>query len=140
MSLAIFISGTASARSPAEAPTMASRPPWAANLFAAVTNGYPISVAISAAICSPNPGGAFSPVPTAVPPAASSYRPSAEAVTRPIAWASCCAYPDHSWPTVSGTASSRWVRPILTTSAHWVSRGVAGSAARVRAKLVTKFL
>src|SRR5437016_4823476 len=39
MSLAIFISGTASERSPAEAPTMASRPPWAANLFAAVVNG-----------------------------------------------------------------------------------------------------
>ncbi len=39
MSLAIFISGTATARSPADAPTMASRPPWAANLFPAVRNG-----------------------------------------------------------------------------------------------------
>ncbi len=39
MSLAIFIRHTARARSPAEAPTMASSPPCAANLFAAVLNG-----------------------------------------------------------------------------------------------------
>ncbi|MBL3670548.1 inorganic phosphate transporter [Streptomyces sp. M2CJ-2] len=39
MSSAIFISGTARARSPAEAPSTASRPPWAANLFCAVVNG-----------------------------------------------------------------------------------------------------
>jgi hypothetical protein len=63
---------------------MASRPPWAANLFAAVRNGWPVSPAISAAIASPKPGGAFRPVPTAVPPAASSYRPAADAVTRSL--------------------------------------------------------
>jgi hypothetical protein len=72
MSLAIFISGTARARRPALAPTIASRPPWAANLLAAVTNGWPVEPASSAATCSAKPGGAFSPVPTAVPPIASS--------------------------------------------------------------------
>ena len=81
-------------------------------------NGYPVSAAIWLAIASANPGGAFRPVPTAVPPAASSYSPSAERVRFSVASSSCRAYPDHSWPTVSGTASSRWVRPILTTSRH----------------------
>ena len=61
-------------------------PPSAANLFGAVTNGYPVDSAIRAATSAPNPGGAFSPVPTAVPPAASSYR-SAQARSRPAsAW------------------------------------------------------
>ena len=35
-----------------------------------------------------------------------------------IASPSCAAHPDHSSPTVSGTASSRCVRPIFTTSFH----------------------
>ena len=39
MSLAIFASGTASPRSPAEAAATASEPASAANLFGAVTNG-----------------------------------------------------------------------------------------------------
>ena len=62
-----------------------------------------------------SPSGAFSPVPTAVPPTASSSRP----------WRACsmsamtCARVGRRSPTtpgrrVSGTASSRWVRPILT--------------------------
>ena len=76
MSLAIFASGTASPRSPAEAAATASAPPSAANLFAAVTNGYPVAAAIRAATSTANPGGALSPVPTAVPPAASSYKPA----------------------------------------------------------------
>jgi hypothetical protein len=45
-------------------------------LFGAVTNGYPVICAICAATCSPNPGGAFSPVPTAVPPIATFKRPA----------------------------------------------------------------
>jgi hypothetical protein len=38
-SLAIFMRATARPRSPADAATTASRLPWAANLFGAVTNG-----------------------------------------------------------------------------------------------------
>ena len=43
-----------------------------------------------------------------------------------------CAQPDHSCPTVSGTASIRWVRPVLTTSIHclaFVSIAVASASA-----------
>ena len=75
MSLAIFISATASPARPACARTMASSEPCAMNLLGAVTNGLPVSLAISAATLSENPGGAFRPVPTAVPPTASSYSP-----------------------------------------------------------------
>ncbi len=47
MSLAIFISATARPRSAAMAATMASSEPCAANLLGAVTNGRPVSSAIS---------------------------------------------------------------------------------------------
>ena len=50
-----------------------SCPANAANLLGAVTNGNPDNAAISAAIASANPCGAFRPVPTAVPPWASSH-------------------------------------------------------------------
>ena len=43
MSLAIFIRPTASPRNVAPAATIASEPPWASNLFGAVTNGLPVS-------------------------------------------------------------------------------------------------
>ena len=46
-----------------------------ASFLPAVTIGAPVIDAISAATSSPNPGGAFSPVPTAVPPIASFSRP-----------------------------------------------------------------
>jgi len=91
MSFAIFMSGTAKARSPAEAATIASRPPRAANVLGAATNGSPVSSASSAAIRSPNPGGAFRPVPTAVPPAASSQSAGMVAVRRAMAWVTCAA-------------------------------------------------
>ena len=42
------------------------------NLFSAVTNGLPVSSATLAATSSEKPFGAFRPVPTAVPPSASS--------------------------------------------------------------------
>ena len=47
-----------------------------ANLFDAVTNGRPVSIAISVATSTLKPLGAFKPVPTAVPPRASSSSPS----------------------------------------------------------------
>ena len=72
MSLAIFIKATARPRRAAEARVMASSDPWAMNLLGAVTNGLPVSSAILAATLTLNPFGAFSPVPTAVPPTASS--------------------------------------------------------------------
>ncbi len=71
MSLAIFISATAASRTAPMAATIASSEPWAANLLGAVTKGRPVSRAISAAMAALKPSGALSPVPTAVPPAAS---------------------------------------------------------------------
>ena len=72
MSSAIFISETASVRSAPWVKTSASCAASAANLLGAVTNGSPVTSAIWRATRSPNSGCVFSPVPTAVPPAASS--------------------------------------------------------------------
>ena len=72
MSLAIFISATAKLRRAAWARTIASRDPWAMNLLGAVTKGLPVSSAILPATLTLKPLGALSPVPTAVPPTASS--------------------------------------------------------------------
>ena len=85
MSLAIFIKAQASRRNPPEAATTASCAASAANLFGAETNGNPVSSEIVFAQRSPNSGGAFRPVPTAVPPMASSYRPGSDPSITPIA-------------------------------------------------------
>ena len=75
MSFAIFMSETASVRRAPCAKTRASWAASAANGFGAATKGRPVSSAIFVAARSPKPGGAFSPVPTAVPPIASWYSP-----------------------------------------------------------------
>ncbi len=72
MSSAIFMSETARVRSAPWVKTSASCAANAANLLGAVTNGSPVASAMTAATRSPNSGWVFSPVPTAVPPAASS--------------------------------------------------------------------
>ncbi len=72
MSLAIFMSDAASVSSAPLASTSASCAASAANLFGARTNGRPVSSAIFAAHALGEPSGAFRPVPTAVPPIASS--------------------------------------------------------------------
>ena len=91
MSLAIFISATATPRSPADARTAASSEPCAMNLFAAVTNGLPVNSAIFAATATLKPLGALRPVPTAVPPSASSYSPARLASTAEMAARICAA-------------------------------------------------
>ena len=70
--MAIFIREPASVRSALLAWTSASIEPRAANLFGAETNGSPTRSASRAAAAVANPGGALRPVPTAVPPSASS--------------------------------------------------------------------
>src|ERR1700679_1098219 len=74
ISLATFINATANPRNADIAATIASSEPWAANLLGAVTKGRPVNSAILAAISRLKLGGAFKPVPTAVPPAANSKR------------------------------------------------------------------
>ena len=64
----------------------------------------------------PRKGGAFNPVPTAVPPRQSSIRRGSAAFSRSMPLATCRAYPENSWPSVSGVASIRCVRPVFTMS------------------------
>ena len=71
-SLAIFISEQASVLSAPLAITSASCAASAANLLGADLNGSPVSFAIRAATRSANSGCVLRPVPTAVPPIASS--------------------------------------------------------------------
>lgn len=71
MSLAILVSATASTFSVPCRSTSPSLLANASNLLGAVTKSRPVASAISAAIASAKPFGAFSPVPTAVPPCAS---------------------------------------------------------------------
>src|ERR1700683_1584143 len=61
ISFANFINATANPRSAPIAATIASSEPWAANLFGAVTNGYPVSSAIFAAISRLQFGGGVQP-------------------------------------------------------------------------------
>jgi hypothetical protein len=75
LSLAILWSETARVRSVPESCTSASWAPYTVNLFDALTKGRLVSIAISAAAASPNPGAALMPVQTAVPPSARLYTP-----------------------------------------------------------------
>src|SRR5208283_1365937 len=70
ISLAILYNDTASVRNVPENCTRSSCALCTANLFGALTNGRPVSLAISAADDSPNPGAELTLVPTAVPPSA----------------------------------------------------------------------
>ncbi|MNP34903.1 hypothetical protein D3C76_1282110 [compost metagenome] len=72
-SLAIFIRVTARVFRAPDNVVSGSWPASAANLLGAVMNGRPERAASSAAMASPKPWGEFSPVPTAVPPWASSH-------------------------------------------------------------------
>ena len=92
MSLAIFMQATATPRIADIVATIGSSEPWAANLLGAVTNGLPVSSAISRAMSREKSLGAFSPVPTAVPPIATSYRrPSRERRRVSMASRTCAA-------------------------------------------------
>ena len=62
---------------------------------------------------------ALMPVPTAVPPSGSSPSASMSARERASAPASMPAHASASWPSVTGVASIRWVRPAFTT---WAKR------------------
>ena len=71
-SLAIFMSAPASVRSAALAFTTASCAESAAKKLAAGWNGLPVSAPMCPAAVSAKWGSVLSPVPTAVPPSASS--------------------------------------------------------------------
>ena len=117
-SFAIFMSDAASVVIAPCENTSASCAARAAKRFGAARNGSPVSSAIFAAALSPNPGGELRPVPTAVPPMASSCSPCSVCSIRAASASSCATYPENSCPSVSGTASWRWVRPIFTIPAN----------------------
>jgi len=90
-SLAIFVSETATVRSAPESSTAASRAAIASKRFGAPTNANPVRAASRAITFLAKSGGALSPVPTAVPPRASSASRGLAAATRArplrICWA-----------------------------------------------------
>jgi hypothetical protein len=90
-SFATFISAPASVASAPLVNTTASCAASAENLSGASANGRPVSSAIFAAHAAPKPSGALSPVPTAVPPIASSYRPGSDCSIRVMHASSCAA-------------------------------------------------
>ena len=119
MSLAILVSDTAIVFSAPDASTKPSRAACASKESTAVrSSAMPVWSLSTSTTFSPNPSGALSPVPTAVPPMASSPRRGSVALTRSMpAWI-WRAYPPNSWPSVTGTASIRWVRPDFTAVCH----------------------
>jgi hypothetical protein len=74
-----------------------------------------------------NSGWVLTPVPTAVPPRATSVRSSRAFFTRCMPRSIWPAYPVNSWPSRIGVASWRCVRPVFTTSSN--SRDFSSSAA-----------
>ncbi len=88
-SFAIFIRSVARVLSVPCACTIAPCEASAANLLGAEVNGWPVSSAIAAAARSPKSAGAFSPVPTAVPPIASCRSPGSASPTRSRSSSSC---------------------------------------------------
>ncbi len=113
MSLAIFIRLTATVLSAPLASTMASRAAWASKWLSASRNASPVIPDRRSAIRRPNSGCVFSPVPTAVPPMASSPRESRRPLRRRRPCSTWLAHPPTSWPSRIGVASCRWVRPAL---------------------------
>ena len=89
MSFAIFMREAASVVIAPCANTMPSWAASAANVFRALVNGRPVCSAIFAATFSPYPAGEFKPVPTAVPPIASSYSPGSVSSMRSMSASSC---------------------------------------------------
>ena len=62
----------------------------------------------------------LTPVPTAVPPSSSSPSRGSAECSRSIPRRTCVPYPWNSWPSVTGVASIRCVRPALTTLSNSV--------------------
>ena len=125
---------------------MALTAPWAKtisslevrawNLLGAVTKLLPVRAEISSATFSEKPSGAFRPVPTAVPPRASSDRGFMASLTSSTSRSRELRQPLISWEKAIGTASCRWVLPLLTIPSCFSSRtrkaAISFSAAGIR--------
>mmetsp|Transcript_11124 Transcript_11124/g.23867 ORF Transcript_11124/g.23867 Transcript_11124/m.23867 type:complete len:330 (-) Transcript_11124:314-1303(-) len=117
-SLAIFMRETATRLKAPLSSTMASCAASASNLLGAVTKGRPVMAAMRAATATSYPLGALRPVPTAVPPRASSLTMTSAFSMARMPLVSCWTSPPNSCPRVRGVASMKWVRPVLTMEAN----------------------
>ena len=117
MSLAIFIRSAARAFRAPWANTSSSLEVRAWNLLGAVTKSFPVSRESAWATPTSKPLGAFSPVPTAVPPRASSFKGGREARSSCRSRSRLVRQPEISWEKVMGVASCKWVRPDFTIPA-----------------------
>mmetsp|Transcript_37687 Transcript_37687/g.90482 ORF Transcript_37687/g.90482 Transcript_37687/m.90482 type:complete len:213 (-) Transcript_37687:697-1335(-) len=91
MSLPILLREHASTLSAPDASMIASCAASASNLLGAVTKGRPVSAAIILAMSASYPTVVFRPVPTAVPPRASSLMRGKVAWTRAMPYSTCLA-------------------------------------------------
>ncbi len=114
-SLAILISATASALSWPDSSTASSCAARPSNLFSALSNLKPVCCFSALATCAPKRGSALMPVPMAVPPSGNRRTRLRLSSMRSCAEASCADHAPNSCSKVSGIASIRWVRPVLTT-------------------------
>ena len=114
MSLAIFIRLTATVLSAPLHSTTPSSEDWAWKWLSVSITGTP-SMADSLAQTAPAKSGwLFTPVPTAVPPSATSDSPAVASLSRLTPRSTWPAWPSNSWPSRMGVASCRCVRPVLT--------------------------
>ena len=114
-SLAILISATANALSWPDSSTASSCAARPSNLFSALSNLMPVCCLSCLATCAPKRGSALMPVPMAVPPSGSRRRRLRLSSMRSWAEDNCADHAPNSCSKVSGIASIRWVRPVLTT-------------------------
>ena len=117
-SFAILISETATTLSAPESSTSESRLACASKRSRGAETSMPMSFEISARTFSANSGCVLRPVPVAVPPSGSWPTRSSVERTRSAPRLICAAYPANSWPSVTGTASIRCVRPVFTMSSN----------------------
>ena len=120
-SLAILIIETATTLSAPESSTSESRLAWASKGSRGAEISMPMSFETSARTFSANSGCVLRPVPVAVPPRGSWPTRPRVARTRSAPSSICAAYPANSWPSVTGTASIRCVRPVFTMSSNSVA-------------------
>ena len=113
-SLAIFINATASALSWPDSSTRSSCAARPSNLLPADSNFVFASDDSALAIAPPKRRSALMPVPMAVPPIGRRRTRLSVSDRRACAESSCADQAPNSCAKVSGIASIRWVRPVLT--------------------------
>ena len=117
-SFAILISAVAKAASWPENSTAASCAAMPSKRLPACEKRTPVRAFSRAIARLPKRGSALIPVPMAVPPSGSRCRRAALSSRRSIAEPNCADQADNSWPSVSGMASIRCVRPVFTSLAN----------------------